>query len=202
AERLRHVVVRAGVERGDLLGLVADDGEDDDRRRAPRAQLARDVGAARVRQHEVEDHRVGRTHRRQRQRLLPRRRRVDLVAGAAQARLERAEDLRLVVDDEDTRHARSASTKCPPSPFSDQTRAPFTSAKPRAIASPRPAPRVSPSPRRKGSKTASRSTAATPGPASSTWSRSSPPRGPTRTRTGASDGENFNALSSRLTRAR
>ena len=35
------------------------------------------------------------------QRLLSRRRRLDLVAGAAQARLQRAQDLRLVVDDED-----------------------------------------------------------------------------------------------------
>ena len=46
AERLRHVVVGAGVERGDLLLLFSDRGEDEDRRRRPRAQLAADVGAA------------------------------------------------------------------------------------------------------------------------------------------------------------
>ena len=48
AERLRHVVVCAGVQRGYLLGLVADDGEDDDGRGAPCAELAGDVGAAAV----------------------------------------------------------------------------------------------------------------------------------------------------------
>ena len=79
---------------------------------------------------------------------------------------------------------------------------PFACAKPRAIARPRPAPPMSPLPRRNGSNIASRSADATPGPASSTCRRSSPPRSSTRIRTGAPGGENFNALSSRLTSAR
>ena len=37
ADRLRHVVIGPGVERGDLLLLVPDGGEDDYRRGAPRA---------------------------------------------------------------------------------------------------------------------------------------------------------------------
>ena len=107
ADRLRHVVVGAGVERRHLLVLVADRREHDHRCRGPRAQLAADVDAGAVRQHEVEDHRVRRAHRRRRERRLGGVGRLDLVAGAAQARPQRAQDLRLVVDDE---HARAALT--------------------------------------------------------------------------------------------
>ena len=42
AERLRHVVVRAGVERGDLLPLLADGGKDEDRDGAPIPDLTAD----------------------------------------------------------------------------------------------------------------------------------------------------------------
>ena len=41
------------------------------------------------------------------ERLLAGRGRLDLVAGAAERRLERAQDLRLVVDDEDARSAHA-----------------------------------------------------------------------------------------------
>ena len=54
-------------------------------------------------QHEVEHDGLGRSHRRRRERRLGRLGGVDLVAGAAEARPQRAQDLRLVVDDE---HAR------------------------------------------------------------------------------------------------
>ena len=40
-ERLRHVVVRAGVERRDLLALLADDREHDDRRRRVHVRRSR-----------------------------------------------------------------------------------------------------------------------------------------------------------------
>ena len=64
-----------------------------------------DVGAAPVGQEQVEDHRLGRAHRRLRERVPRGRRGVDGVAGVAQLHLERAQDLPLVVDDE---HARAA----------------------------------------------------------------------------------------------
>ena len=79
------------------------------------------------------------------------RRRLHLVARAAERRLERPQDLRLVVDDEDARPAHadaagsaargSASTNAPRrARGSAQSRPPFASAKPRAIESPRPVP--------------------------------------------------------------
>ena len=157
AERLRDVVVRAGVERGDLLALLADGREDEDRDARPRPQLAADVDPAPVGEDEVEDDRLGRANGGGRQRRLGGRGRVDLVAGAAEGRLERAQDLRLVVDDEDARPARHAATGSggsatgrasaneAPCPGCDsaQTRPPFASANPRAMARPRPVPGAS-----------------------------------------------------------
>jgi len=112
AEGLRYVVVGAGVERRDLLGLVADDREHDHRRAAPRAQLAADRGAAPVRKDEVEHDRVRRVRGDGGQRTLRGLGRLDVVARPAQARSERAEDLRLVVDDKHARaHARTAARR-------------------------------------------------------------------------------------------
>ena len=72
AERLRDVVVGAGVEGLDLVRLALADGEDDDRHARPAAQAADHVDAVDPRQAEVEDHEVGVLARRERQRL-PRR---------------------------------------------------------------------------------------------------------------------------------
>ena len=72
ADRLGDVVVGAGVERGDLLALLADRREEDHGHRAPCAQLAADVDAGAVGKDEVEDHRVRRSQRR-RSRAPPRR---------------------------------------------------------------------------------------------------------------------------------
>src|SRR5204863_5718673 len=47
-ERLRHVIIGAGVERAHLLALVADRREHDDRELAPAPDLAGDVDAAAV----------------------------------------------------------------------------------------------------------------------------------------------------------
>ena len=153
AERLRHVVVRARVKCGDLLALLAHGREHDHRGCRPRPQLAAHIRAAAVRKDEVEDHRLGRMRGRRDERLLCRRRRVDGVAGAAERRAKRPQDLRLVVDDEDALPAHacnsagtsttgSASANDAPCPGRDSahTRPPLASAKPRAIASPRPAP--------------------------------------------------------------
>ena len=59
AERLGHVVVGAGVERGDLVGLAVAHGQHDDRHRAPAAQAADHVDAVDAGQAEVEDDDVG-----------------------------------------------------------------------------------------------------------------------------------------------
>src|SRR5262249_14850350 len=156
AERLRHVVVGTRVERRDLLVLVADRGEHDDGDAAPRAQLPRDLCPGPVRKHEVQDHRLRLAERGRSERLLRRRGGLDLVAGAAQVRRQRPQDLWLVVDDEHawgaahactgaSRRAGSASTKRPPSgDASAQSRAPFASANPRAIARPSPVPPAGP----------------------------------------------------------
>ena len=84
------------------------------------------------------------------------RRRRDVVPSATQVRLQRTQELRLVVDDEHalagqvgtstgSSTAGSASTNDAPWPGRDstQSRPPFASAKPRAIARPRPGPRRS-----------------------------------------------------------
>ena len=118
-----------------------------------------------VRQDEVEDHRLRRPHRRRRERRLGGLGRLDLVAGAAQAR----PSARRICCSSSTTSTRgpltpdlapapqgSASTNVAPWPARDsaQTRPPFASAKPRAIASPSPAPRAR---RRRRAGTARRS---------------------------------------------
>jgi hypothetical protein len=59
-DRLLDGVVGPRVQRGDLLPLLADRGEEDHRGGAPGPQLAADVAAGAVGEHEVEDHRLGR----------------------------------------------------------------------------------------------------------------------------------------------
>ena len=100
AERLRHVVVGACVESRDLLALLADGREDQDRDGRPGPELSTDLDAASVRQDEVEDHRLRWLHGRDGQCFLCGRGGDDVVAGSPQGRLERAQDLRLVVDHE------------------------------------------------------------------------------------------------------
>src|SRR4029077_9489059 len=196
-DRLRDVVVGARVEGGHLLALVADRGEHDHGCRAPGAQLAHDVGAGPVREHEVDDQRVRRSHRRRRERRLGGLGGLHLVAGAAQGALPLAQDLPLVVDDQDPRAAHSSpaagssTTNVAPWPGRDsaQTRASFASAKPRAIASPSPAPRTPSSPRWNGSKIRSRSAAARPGPWSTTRTSTRVAVSASCTRTGSGSGE-------------
>src|SRR3954452_10728537 len=53
-ERLRHVVVGAGIERTDLLGLLADRRENEDRHLAPLPQAAAYLDTVAVRQDEVD----------------------------------------------------------------------------------------------------------------------------------------------------
>ena len=59
AERLRHVVVGAGVERADLVGLRAARREHDDRRRAAVSQQPAHLDAVHVGQAQVQDDEIG-----------------------------------------------------------------------------------------------------------------------------------------------
>src|SRR6476469_8622940 len=163
-ERLRHVIVGAGVERRDLFRLVADRRDEHDRRLAPGAQLSADLGSGSVGQQQVEDHRVRWSQPCCSERLLRSRGGLDLVARAAQVRFECAQKLRLVVDDEDVGHdgaragKRSAgSTRravMPPPVWGCSSTEPlFTSAKPRAIERPIPAPGAAAPPRSSTSTT-------------------------------------------------
>ena len=103
AERLGHVVVGAGLQRAHLLVLLADRAQHQDRHLRPLAQRARDVDAVAVGQHEVDDRGRRRAQRGRVQRLLGRRRLEHLEARVAQDDLQRPQDLRLVVDDQDAR---------------------------------------------------------------------------------------------------
>ena len=58
-ERLGHVVVGAGVERGDLVGLAVARGQHHDRNVAERAHPAQHLDAVDVGEPEVEQHDVG-----------------------------------------------------------------------------------------------------------------------------------------------
>ena len=155
AERLGDVVVGAGLERADLLVLVVDGGQDEDRCVGPLAQAAGDLDPVAIGQDDVDDRHVRRVQRGGVERLLRRRRRDDLEAGIAQHDAQRPEDLSLVVADEDaTAHAAStgsrsgtsrgiSTTKLVACPGSDSahTLPPLASRNPRAMARPRPDPR-------------------------------------------------------------
>src|SRR5207302_490867 len=175
-------------------------------------KLAADVRAAPVGEHEIEDDSIRRVRRRLRQRLRCCGGDLDLIAGALQARAQRPQDLRFVIDDQDAQTAHrgsaawsvtagSASAKVDPpragSEESTQTRPPFASANPRAIARPRPLPRSPPLPRSNASKIRSRSASATPGPRSRTRTTIASNSATAETSTGSVGEENFSAFSSR-----
>src|SRR6185436_18140889 len=113
------------------------------------------------------------------ERVLARRSRLDLVPRAAQCRLERAQDLGLVVHDEDVRaHGLVGSERAKLAPLSRpgsaSSRAPFACANPWAIASPSPLPLLGTRPCSNGSKIRSNSPSSRPGPWSTTRTISSP----------------------------
>ena len=104
AERLGDVVVRAGVQGGHLLDLLAPRRQHDDRRGRPAADAPDHLGAVHVGQAEVEDQHVRAVpgHRGQPGRAV--RRGGDLVLAGGEVDPQGAEDGFLVVDDEDPGH--------------------------------------------------------------------------------------------------
>ena len=123
---------------------------------SPAPQLPADIRAGAVGEDEIEDHRVGRTHRRRGERRSPRcrpsRRRSRRRAGSCATRAGSAVRRRHqhpLARSRPPRHGgygrqREHEGRALPGRDSAQTRPPFASAKPRAIARPRPAPRASP----------------------------------------------------------
>src|SRR5262249_42297183 len=138
--------------------------QDDDRNRRPPAQPTDHVDAVDAGQPEVEHHDVGMMMTGELQRLLAVGCKVDFVPARAEVDRQRAQDLRLVVDDETSAHAcvaagmRITIVTPPPGVSSISISPPMASTKPRATASPRPTPLpFERSPRRwNGRKTASR----------------------------------------------
>ena len=161
AKGLRQVVVGPAVERRHLVLLAVADRQDDDRRLGPLAQAGAHLNTVHLRQAQVQDDDVGRVGGRQRQALLTGAGRRHAEALLAQDRAQGAQDLRLVVDDQDVRlggHSGSASCgdgggdwpsrvsgsvkrKANPSGrFSPQIRPPCASTIPRHIDNPSPVP--------------------------------------------------------------
>ena len=99
-ERLGHVVVGADVQRADLVAGTGPAGQHDDRRVVPPAQFDDHLGAVDVGQAEVEDDRVRRVARGQRQRLPAGARGQHLVLPGPQVDPQRADQVGLVLDDE------------------------------------------------------------------------------------------------------
>src|SRR3989442_6769163 len=166
-EGLRDVVVGADVERPNLFALVPDRGEHDDRQPAPASDLGADVDAAPVRQNEVQHDRIGRARGDRVERFLLGRRRLDLVARISQDHSEAANDLGLVVDDQNalasgahevaagwgTSGNETAKEVPSPVPVCIWMRPPLASTNPRQIARPSPDPYLESLPRKKGSNT-------------------------------------------------
>ena len=100
-ERLDEVVVGAGVEAADAVATSVARGEHEDRRPAlALAQRAADREAVAARQHHVEDDRVVVPHRAPAAAGVAVDRHVDGVALVAQPALQRPDELRVVLDDE------------------------------------------------------------------------------------------------------
>ena len=153
AERLRHVVVRAGVERGDLLALLADRREHDHRRVASTC-AARGRRRCRCRRAARGRGSPPPADARRRPRAPPRR--SSAVSTSKPAPRSVVPSARRICGSSSTTRTRwlhagssagtsttgSASANVAPCPGRDsaQTRPPFAAANPRAIASPRPAP--------------------------------------------------------------
>ena len=102
-ERLGHVVVAAGGEPADLvLGRITGGEEDDRRPGTLGAEPARDLEALHVGEHHVQDDQVGTELRHLAERIRARSRRFHGEALEAQGHRDDIDDVRLVIDDEDS----------------------------------------------------------------------------------------------------
>src|SRR5207244_13403203 len=100
-ERLRHVIVRAAFQSPNLLLLLADRREHQDRHLAPLPESAADLDTVSVRKHEVDDGGVGWAHGGLVEGFPGAHRRYHLKSGVSKHDLQRPEYLRLVVADKD-----------------------------------------------------------------------------------------------------
>ena len=108
AERLGDVVVGAGIERRDLVGLRLAHRQHDDRHLGPAPQALDHLDAVDAREARGRGPRRRDGARRELEPLLTGLREVDVVAPGPQVDAERPPDLRLVVDDEDAAHGITA----------------------------------------------------------------------------------------------
>src|SRR5919106_1084182 len=181
-ERLRDVVVGAGIERGDLVVLRLPHGEHEHRRLGETAQAADHFMSVDAGEAEVEDNQVDGIGCEDVEGGLSARCGKDLVAARPQARLDGAADLRVVVDDQDAGRHQSASrigrrnttAVPPPGASSIQIVPPWATTTAWAMARPSPDPDTAPSDRKNGSKTRGRSSGSIPVPWSAirTWTAS------------------------------
>src|SRR6516162_400054 len=206
------VVVGAGVQCLDLVRRIGARRQYDHGCREPAAQAGQHLDARYVGQSEVEDHHVGFVLGCGTQRPGTGGRGDDLVASHGQVDSQRAQDVRLVVDHQNSGHrtpigwgaARSTTTVSPPPGVSPAAMVPpIASTKPRATDIPRPTPVVlswSPS-RWNASKIWSSVPFGIPGPSSMTLIRTRSPTLPALTRT-TQLGAYRSALSIRFARTR
>ena len=160
-ERLAEIIVCPGVERLDLVRLLAADREDEHGQPAPFAQPLEHLDAGQVGQAEIEDDGVGPLGRCLDQARSAALRLAHAKARAFQCHAQQAADLHLVVDDKHfglegvgahsggtlagrSRGRKIAKRAPPPGWLPASTRPPCASAKPRAMESPRPSPPVRP----------------------------------------------------------
>jgi len=104
AERLRDVVVGAHLEADDALGLFRPGGEHDDRDRGGllvRANGTADFQAVDLRQHQVQDHQIGRSFSDRDKGVASGRDEIHGEAGLLEIAADELGDIAVVFDDED-----------------------------------------------------------------------------------------------------
>ncbi len=120
AERLRNVVVRAEIERGDLVPLGDSRGEHDDRRDALFADRPDKLHAVPVRKAEIQNDKVRYVGKKRRNARRAGPRLDDLIAVRIQQRLDEAADVRIVLHEQDLEFIVAHASR-PPSPAKSGT---------------------------------------------------------------------------------
>src|SRR5262245_11642085 len=182
AERLRHVIVGACVERVDLGALLRARGQYDDRHRGPAADAPDHLDAVDVRQPEVDDREIGLVGAGVDCAAFARVRLDDAIAFGAERGAKEGPDLGFVLDDQDRRPRLGHSTgtagtvssgsvkrnAAPCARRSAQILPPCRCTTARQIASPRPTPpsALSGAPRWNFANNCSGSPGGSPGPRS------------------------------------